>query len=140
MSSGPGPYIVQPGKIELNVGSTRAQIKVRNKGDRAIQVGSHYHFFEVNPDLEFPREEAWGMHLSIPAGLAIRFEPGDEKDVELTALRGRRILYGFAGLVNGSLDDPEVRAASMALLPEFLESNSEVSEDDQPVAEENKAE
>ena len=127
MSSGSSAYIVQPGKIELNVGAARELLTVKNTGDRAIQVGSHYHFFEVNPGLEFDREKAWGMHLAIPAGLAIRFEPGDEKDVELTEFRGNRILYGFSGLVNGSLDDPDIKAASMSRLHEFLHANDEIS-------------
>lgn len=127
MSSGSSAYIVQPGEIELNMGAAREHMTVKNTGDRAIQVGSHYHFFEVNPGLEFDREKAWGMHLAIPAGLAIRFEPGDEKDVELTEFRGNRILYGFSGLVNGSLDDPDIKAASMSRLHEFLHANDEIS-------------
>ena len=140
MSSGSSAYIVQPGEIELNVGAAREQMTVKNAGDRAIQVGSHYHCFEVNPGLEFDREKAWGMHLAIPAGLAIRFEPGDEKDVELTEFRGNRILYGFSGLVNGSLDDPEVKAASMSRLQEFLHANDENSRQSTaaPVIEEDK--
>lgn len=140
MSSGSSAYIVQPGEIELNVGSSQENLRVKNTGDRAIQVGSHYHFFEVNPSLQFEREKAWGMHLAIPAGLAVRFEPGDEKDIGLTAFRGNRILYGFGGLVNGSLDDPDVKAASMSRLDEFLATNDEISlySTTAPVVEEHK--
>lgn len=131
MASGPNAYIVQPGTIELNDGTARTTLTVRNTGDRAIQVGSHYHFFEVNPGLDFDREAAWGMHLSIPAGLAIRFEPGDEREVELTEFRGKRVLYGFSGLVNGALDDADVKAESLSKLPDFLRSNDEPAHDEQ---------
>ena len=99
----PGEIIVQSGEIELNVGRPTLRISVGNTGDRPIQVGSHFHFFEVNQALEFNREQAKGMRLNIPAGTAVRFEPGDEKEVELVALAGSRQVYGFNGLVNGKL-------------------------------------
>ncbi len=100
----PGELIVQAGDIELNAGRPTVQLRVANTGDRPIQVGSHYHFYEVNEALTFDREQAKGMRLNIPAGTAVRFEPGDERDVELVALVGSRQIYGFNNKVNGSLD------------------------------------
>lgn len=99
----PGELIVQPGEIELNVGRPTLRISVSNTGDRPIQVGSHFHFYEVNQALEFNRQQGRGMRLNIPAGTAVRFEPGDEKEVELVALAGSGQVYGFNGLVNGKL-------------------------------------
>ena len=125
MSGGYSPYITQEGSFELNPGRRATTVTVANTGDRAVQVGSHYHFFEANPALDFPREQAWGMHLNIPAGLAIRFEPGDERDVELVDFGGTRTLYGFANLVNGELDDPEVKQAALEKLDYFLTANEE---------------
>jgi len=93
------------GDIELNVGRITATIEVHNTGDRPVQVGSHYHFFEVNAALDFPRGKARGMRLDIPAGTAIRFEPGQGRSVNLVALAGRRYVYGFQGLVMGPLDE-----------------------------------
>lgn len=100
----PGEMIVQPGKIELNAGKTTIRLQVANTGDRPIQVGSHFHFYEVNAALAFDREQARGMRLDIPAGTAIRFEPGDEKEVTLVPLAGSRQVYGFNGRINGQLD------------------------------------
>jgi urease beta subunit len=99
----PGEYILADGDIELNSGRPTARVVVRNTGDRPIQAGSHYHFFEVNPALEFDRGAAYGMRLDIPAGTAIRFEPGEEKEVPLVALAGARIVHGHNGLVKGPL-------------------------------------
>ncbi|MGK7931060.1 MAG: urease subunit beta [Microcystaceae cyanobacterium] len=99
----PGELIPQTGNIELNAGREMVTIKVANSGDRPIQVGSHFHFYEVNTALQFNRNQAKGMRLNIPAGTAIRFEPGDEKEVELVALVGKRKVYGFNGLINGKL-------------------------------------
>ena len=96
----PGEYILDDGEIELNAGRATARALVSNKGDRPIQVGSHYHFFEVNTALDFDRAMAYGMRLDIPAGTAIRFEPGEEKEVQLVALSGRRAVYGHQGKVN----------------------------------------
>lgn len=127
MSGSTGAYIVQPGEIILNAQRHTIEITVKNTGDRAIQVGSHYHFFEANPALEFPREEAWGKHLAIPSGLAIRFEPGDQRTVELVDFGGKRILRGFAGLVNGSLDDDSVKNQAFAHLESFLHANEETN-------------
>jgi urease beta subunit len=100
----PGEYILAGGDIELNAGRAVARIVIRNTGDRPIQVGSHYHFFEVNTSLEFDRRAAYGMRLDIPAGTAIRFEPGEEKEVPLVALGGARSVYGHNGLVKGPLN------------------------------------
>jgi urease subunit beta len=99
----PGEYIPGDGDIELNAGRETARILVSNQGDRPIQVGSHYHFFEVNSALNFDRSAAFGMRLDIPAGTAIRFEPGEEKEVPLVALSGGRAVYGHNGKVNGVL-------------------------------------
>ena len=99
----PGEYILDDGEIELNAGRAAARITVRNTGDRPIQAGSHYHFFEVNKALVFDRAAAYGMRLDIPAGTAIRFEPGEEKEVPLVAFAGARSVYGHNGLVNGAL-------------------------------------
>lgn len=99
----PGEMFVQEGEIELNTGRATITITVSNSGDRPIQVGSHFHFYEVNSALLFEREPTKGMRLNIPAGTAVRFEPGDEREVELVAIAGSRQIYGFNGLVNGSL-------------------------------------
>src|ERR1700733_14258132 len=100
----PGEYILGEGEVELNAGRPVALVVVRNRGDRPVQVGSHYHFFEVNSALEFDREAAYGMRLDIAAGTAIRFEPGEEKEVPLVALAGRRAVYGHNGKVNGVIN------------------------------------
>jgi urease subunit beta len=102
----PGELFVDEGEIELNAGRTPVDLTVANRGDRPIQVGSHFHFFEVNTALLFDRAQARGMRLDIPAGTAVRFEPGDEKQVTLVPYRGKRIVYGFNGLLQGSLDAP----------------------------------
>lgn len=99
----PGEIIVQEGEIELNVGRPTVKVQVGNTGDRPIQVGSHFHFYEVNSALSFAREITKGMRLNIPAGTAVRFEPGDEREVELVAFAGSREVYGLNGLVNGKL-------------------------------------
>ena len=100
----PGEIITQAGEIELNAGRETIQIQVANTGDRPIQVGSHFHFYEVNQALQFEREPTKGMRLNIPAGTAVRFEPGDEKEVELVAIAGRREIYGFNALIEGKLN------------------------------------
>ncbi|MBF2004648.1 MAG: urease subunit beta [Chlorogloeopsis fritschii C42_A2020_084] len=99
----PGEIITPQGEIELNVGRSSVKLRVSNTGDRPIQVGSHFHFFEVNAALNFEREQARGMRLDIPAGTAVRFEPGDEKEVTLVPLVGSRQVYGFNGRINGNL-------------------------------------
>jgi urease subunit beta len=99
----PGEYFIQDGEIELNVGRKTATMSVTNTGDRPIQVGSHYHFFETNPALKFDRKKARGMRLDIAAGTAVRFEPGQTRDVTLVALTGKRTVYGFRQDVMGKL-------------------------------------
>ena len=100
----PGDIIPDYGEIELNLGKEVKTVTVSNSGDRPVQVGSHYHFFEANKALTFDREITFGMRLNIPAGTAIRFEPGDTTDVKLVPYTGLRIAHGFNSLVNGSLD------------------------------------
>ena len=99
----PGEYFLAEGDIELNAGRAVTNVVVRNTGDRPIQAGSHYHFFEINPALEFDRAAAYGMRLDIPAGTAVRFEPGEEKEVPLVAFAGARIVQGHNGAVKGPL-------------------------------------
>ncbi len=100
----PGEIIAKDGEIELNVGRPTLKLTVANTGDRPIQIGSHYHFYEVNAALSFDRAATRGMRLDIPAGTAVRFEPGDEKQVQLVALAGSREVYGFNAQIEGKLD------------------------------------
>ena len=100
----PGEVIPQPGDIELNVDQTRTVLTVANTGDRPIQVGSHYHFAETNPALSFDRTAARGQRLDIAAGTAVRFEPGQTREVTLIPYRGKRVVHGFRGDVMGALD------------------------------------
>lgn len=102
--------------IEANRGRPTVELTVRHTGDRPIQVGSHYHFFEVNQSLQFDRKAAYGMHLNIPAGTAVRFEPGDEKEITLTPFAGRRMVYGGGGMVQGALDDGYNQARALESL------------------------
>jgi urease subunit beta len=99
----PGELFIKDGEIELNKGRRTVTLTVANSGDRPIQVGSHYHFFETNPALKFDRRQARGMRLNIAAGTAVRFEPGQTREVMLVALAGRRAIYGFRGQVMGKL-------------------------------------
>jgi urease subunit beta len=101
----PGEVMTAPGEIELNAGRPALEVVVMNLGDRPIQVGSHYHFFETNPGLLFEREETRGHRLDIPAGTAIRFEPGQSRTVRLVPFAGDRIVHGFRGGVGGRLED-----------------------------------
>ena len=101
----PGELFIKEGEIELNAGRKTAIVSVTNTGDRPIQVGSHYHFFETNPALEFERKKARGMRLDIPAGTAVRFEPGQTREVALVALAGKRAVYGFRQQVMGRVTD-----------------------------------
>ena len=102
-----GGLVLGDGDIEINAGYPTTNLKVRNTGDRPIQVGSHFHFFEVNAALEFDREQAFGKRLNIPATTALRFEPGDEKDVVLVPYQGKQRVFGFNGLVNGWVGDED---------------------------------
>jgi urease subunit beta len=99
----PGEIIPKAGEIELNIDRPTLQLTVANTGDRPIQIGSHYHFYEVNAALRFEREPTKGMRLDIPAGTAVRFEPGDEKQVQLVALAGSRQIYGFNARIEGQI-------------------------------------
>jgi urease subunit beta len=99
----PGEMFIKDGEVELNAGRETVQLTVSNTGDRPIQVGSHYHFFETNPALRFDRDTARGMRLDIPAGTAVRFEPGQTREVTLVALAGTRTVYGFRSAVMGNL-------------------------------------
>jgi urease subunit beta len=112
----PGEYFLNEaaGPIEANAGRRTTRVIVRNTGDRPVQVGSHYHFFETNRELEFDRDSAYGMRLNIPAGTAVRFEPGEEKEIELTPFGGRRVMHGCNGLVNAALDAEGARASALA--------------------------
>ena len=110
----PGEYFVKDGEIALNAGRATASVRVTNTGDRPIQVGSHTHFFEANRALSFPRKDAYGFHLNIPAGTSVRFEPGDSRTVELVEYGGGRTVYGFGGLVNGPLDQRRGDALRLA--------------------------
>ena len=99
----PGEFFIKDGEIELNKGRKSVKLSVANTGDRPIQVGSHYHFFETNPALKFDRKKARGMRLDIPAGTAVRFEPGQTRDVDLVAMAGKRTVYGFRQDIMGKL-------------------------------------
>jgi urease subunit beta len=101
----PGEMFIEDGDIELNVGRATASVQVANTGDRPIQIGSHFHFYETNPALAFDRAVAYGMRLNITAGTAVRFEPGQQRTVELVALAGSRKVYGFNGKVMGALKE-----------------------------------
>ena len=115
----PGEYLLASDPIELNAGRATKRIEVSNRGDRPVQVGSHFHFFEVNRYLAFDRAAAYGMRLNIAAGTAIRFEPGDTKEVELVAVGGTREIHGLNRLVEGRLDDDKVREAAMKSVDAF---------------------
>jgi urease subunit gamma/beta len=110
----PGEVRVADGDLVLNEGRPSIGVRVRNLGDRPVQVGSHFHFFEVNKELEFPREAAFGMRLDIPAGTAVRFEPGEDKDVSLVAIGGLRQVHGLNRLTEGPVDDAAIRARALA--------------------------
>src|SRR5207249_10458035 len=107
----PGEYLLGDGEIEANAGRRTVELTVANTGDRPIQVGSHFHFFEANRALRFERGKAWGMRLNIPAGTAVRFEPGDEKIVTLVELAGPREVHGLNALADGKGDDARGEAA-----------------------------
>src|SRR3954447_16751336 len=116
----PGEYLLESEPVEINAGRAAATIAVTNTGDRPVQVGSHCHFFEVNRALAFDRPAAYGMRLDVAAGTAIRFEPGDSREVSLVAIAGRREVVGLNGLVNGELDDPATRAAALERVEAFV--------------------
>jgi len=115
----PGEYFLSSEAIEINAGRRTVRLEVSNRGDRPVQVGSHCHFFEVNRLLAFERQKAYGMRLNIAAGTAVRFEPGDTREVELVAIGGRRRIAGLNRLVEGALDDPDVRARALTAVAAF---------------------
>jgi len=110
-----GGYVCHAKPISFNEGLAVTTLAVRNTGDRPIQVGSHFHFFEVNPALEFDRAAAFGLHLNIPASTALRFEPGDEREVTLVPFGGHRAVYGFNNLVDGPTAGDASKAKAVAL-------------------------
>ena len=116
----PGEYLIDEGEIELNKSSDITSIEVINKGDRPVQIGSHYHFFEVNSALDFERSQAYGKRVDIPAGTSVRFEPGSSKKVNLIPYSGKRYMSGFNGLVEGFLDDEATKEKAMQNLAKFL--------------------
>jgi urease beta subunit len=116
----PGEYLLASDSIEINSGRPTRRIEVANTGDRPVQVGSHFHFLEVNRCLVFDRAAAYGMRLNIASGTAVRFEPGDTRDVELVAIGGRREMVGLNRLVNGALDAKATREAARAALARFV--------------------
>ncbi len=122
----PGEVILGEGEIVAFKGRQTVDLLVANTGDRPIQVGSHCHFFEANRALRFDREKAYGFRLQVPAGTAVRFEPGEDKRVTLVSIAGNRVAYGINGLVNGWLDDSQVKAKALALARQqgFMSKNS----------------
>lgn len=123
-----GEIIFAKDLIEINKGRPVTKLIVTNKGDRTIQVCSHYHFFESNKALSFDREKSFGLHLDIPAGSAIRFEPGEEKEVALTEYAGDGNLYGFLGWTMGNIKDPKVREKAMARMKAELDQDAPAHE------------
>jgi len=109
----PGEFIFDGEPITVNAGKNTVEINVVNTGDRPVQIGSHFHFFEVNKALDFDRAAAFGMRLDIPSGTAVRFEPGDSQTVRLVKIGGTRMGHGLNSLTNGSMDDPKVKAAAV---------------------------
>jgi urease beta subunit len=116
----PGEWLLGGGEIELNAGRRTVTLRVDNLGDRPIQVGSHTHFFEVNRFLRFDRARAYGCRLNIPAGTALRFEPGEGREIELVELAGARRAYGMSALVDGALDELRDRALDRARAAGFI--------------------
>jgi urease subunit beta len=121
----PGEYILAKGNIECNVGRKTTKLVVVNTGDRPVQVGSHFHFFEVNKQMQFDREKAFGMRLDIAAGTAVRFEPGEEKEVTLVEFGGNKKIFGFNNLVDGEINDAnKTKAMTNALSKKFKTHNT----------------
>ena len=127
-SATPGEYVLEEGSIELNAGRETVTVAVTNTGDRPVQVGSHYLFFETNPGLRFDREKAFGKRLNIPAGTAIRFEPGEVKDVELVAIDGENIVYGGNALTSGEASEARRSEALAAAIEQGFEHESQEGE------------
>lgn len=129
-------YLYGEGEIELNAGQPRVTLEVRNTGDRAVQVGSHFHFFEANRALSFDREQAFGKRLDIPAGTAIRFEPGDTRQVTLVEYGGGQRLVGFGGLLNGSVRSTAARREALRRMRErgYLDEPEASGERERPAS------
>ena len=125
----PGEVRPSEGTVTLNEGRETAEVSVANAGDRPVQVGSHFHFFEANAALRFDRAAAFGMRLNVPAGTAVRFEPGDEKTVDLVAVGGERRVHGMNGLTNGSVADAPDEALERARKGGFLSEVEEPADD-----------
>lgn len=122
----PGEYITAKGNIKINAGRKTAIITVVNTGDRPVQAGSHFHFFEINKQMSFDREKAFGMRLDIAAGTAVRFEPGEETEVQLVEFGGRKKITGFNNLVDGKINkDAKIKAVKKAYQKKFKNSNDE---------------
>lgn len=109
----PGEYILKKEPIDCNVGRSTTNVAVTNTGDRPVQIGSHFHFFEVNKLMEFDREKTFGMRLNIPAGTAVRFEPGEEKEVELVSFGGAKKIVGFNNLVSGDVNEEPIKITAL---------------------------
>ncbi len=121
----PGEYFVGTKDIECNTGRETVSITVVNTGDRPVQVGSHFHFFEANRQMEFDRKKAFGMHLNIASGTAVRFEPGEEKEVELVAFGGSRNIFGFNNLVDGNTTEANNKEEAIKKLASLHFKNKE---------------
>jgi urease beta subunit len=119
-----GEYILRKEDIIANDGRKTTKVAVVNTGDRPVQIGSHFHFFEVNKQMEFDREKAFGMRLNIPAGTAVRFEPGEEKEVELVEFGGDKKIFGFNGLVDGSVKEKHKKKALEAMTAKQFKNKS----------------
>ena len=109
----PGEYVLRSEEIEINKGKEPVTVSISNTGDRPVQVGSHFHFFEVNRELVFDRKRTFGMRLDIPAGTAVRFEPGQDKEVRLVPFGGRRAVYGLNSLTDGAMDEGSIKDAAL---------------------------
>ena len=120
-SISPGEIVAEKGEIEINKNRKKISIIAKNTGDRPIQIGSHYHFFETNKELDFDRKKSFGFRLDIPAGTAVRFEPGEEKEITLTEFGGEKAIFGLNDLTNGSLEDKKIKekAINKAKLQEY---------------------
>ena len=116
----PGEYILEDAEVVANAGRMTVTLSVSHTGDRPVQIGSHYHFFEVNRALAFDRDSAYGMRLNIPAGTAVRFEPGEEKEIELVEFGGARVVFGHNGAIDGALDDAHKRAIANVMIQKWL--------------------
>lgn len=132
----PGEYFIADGEIEANAGRRTVALTVTHTGDRPVQVGSHFHFFEVNRALSFDREKGFGMRLNIPSGSAVRFEPGEKKRVILVALGGERIVRGLNGLTEGGTDDADKSAALVRLREKQFKIGPGAKDDGAPPKEE----